>query len=657
MGNIESSNTGGEQNYWHGTSPNVDPSLRPPPPNNQVPLKRAASVGGSVTKGVGARPLLQRKGSSFLDEPVTYKITERGEAVVTLNDSPSSSSTADVGREGSPPSNTTTNTNKMRYAVSEMQGWRSHMEDKHVLNPKLTPQSNFPISKLQTELLRDHHLFAVFDGHGGDFASHYCGTHFVETLIGQKDWMAYLKLSSEECRQGAEGLTLLKDALVCTFHELDAKLMEAQRAKRLVQLGQIENVVHNMTNTNGNTNGQGANHEIFKKGSNDHNRVLNFDRTLLSSMPANMPLERSGSTAVVVLITPSHVVCANAGDSRAFLSKSSKSGSGGVNRTRSSVSTSGSVGDGKIVPPTSVLLPLSFDHKPNNDVEVVRVENDGGFVRNGRVDGDLAVSRSFGDFGYKNCSFSERGDDGSISLFRQSSEGSSSSSSTMVSDAKDHRVTVHPDILVHTRESTRDEFIVLACDGIWDRLTNHDCANLVRTLVHDDGETDVGLICEEIIDTALELDSRDNMTCCVVMFPGAKMGTPPFPQLSSSFSGNNASSNFSGGVMKRRLDRVRQWGTDSTPAKRAHRRFEERSKKRKEVLALQKARMPKSTGRRLRKEPSLKLTPSQEEQGQGQGQGHTNKGNKNTSSKKLKASNQSPPIQLTRRVKSSKSLR
>ena len=89
-----------------------------------------------------------------------------------------------------------------------------------------------------------------------------------------------------------------------------------------------------------------------------------------------------------------------------------------------------------------------------------------------------------------------------------------------------HRVAVLPDILVHTRDPDADEFVVLACDGIWDRLTNRDCADLVRALACDveGGETDPGLVCEEVIDTALELDSRDNMTCCVAFFPAAGLG-------------------------------------------------------------------------------------------------------------------------------------
>ena len=289
---------------------------------------------------------LQRKASSFLEEPITHKLTERGEAQVTLQESNCSTITSSNGREGISESRSFGNgcpdtDNVLRYAVSEMQGWRSHMEDKHALNPKLST------NKQQKELLKNHHLFAVFDGHGGDYASHFCGENLVETLIGQKDWHAYLKLSNSSSgygrgnadnRSNAKGLALLKSALTSTFLELDDKLMDAQRRKRKSQLSNLEDLVFSM--------GGAAEHDVFEKGTADHNRVMNFDKQMPSSMPAYVPLERSGSTGVVVLMTPSHILCANAGDSRAILSKRNKG---------------------------EPVLPLSFDHKPNNDVEVGRI--------------------------------------------------------------------------------------------------------------------------------------------------------------------------------------------------------------------------------------------------------------------------------------------
>lgn len=461
----------------------------------------------------GAPPMaLQRKGSSFLDEPVIHKVTERGKARVRTG--------CDRGDEAEG--------DMLHYAVSEMQGWRSHMEDKHLLNPMIS--SNLQ----QKELLKDHHLFAVFDGHGGEFSSFFCGDNFVATLSEQKDWQNYLRLSSKgssrkpATRDPVIGLALLKSALVATFLALDAKLLAAQRTRRKSQLYQLENAVYSV---NGNTE-----HDVFDPGTLDYQQVIGFSNQVPPILLSNNALERSGSTGVVVLITPTHMLCANAGDARAILSKK------------------GSV------------LPLSFDHKPSNDIELCRVEKDGGFVRMGRVDGALAVSRSFGDFTYKNCN------------------GVNNASNKSARLPTDGRVTAHPDIIVYNREPAKDEFIVLACDGIWDRLTNKDCAYLVRSLLHEEGETDVGLICEEVMDTALELDSRDNMTCAVILFPAAQV----------THTNNDSQRCCSSGVAKRRSIREQEWGADSTPAKRAQSRLEERRKKNRDMIAMQKAKNAKS---------------------------------------------------------------
>ena len=77
----------------------------------------------------------------------------------------------------------------------------------------------------------------------------------------------------------------------------------------------------------------------------------------------------TGTTACVILITPDKIFCSNAGDSRGVLSR----------------------GPGKVVE-------LSFDHKPDNSDEVARIEKANHHVEDSRVDGNLALSRAFGDF-------------------------------------------------------------------------------------------------------------------------------------------------------------------------------------------------------------------------------------------------------------------
>lgn len=81
----------------------------------------------------------------------------------------------------------------------------------------------------------------------------------------------------------------------------------------------------------------------------------------------------AGCTAIVAVIIGRTLTVANAGDSRAVLCRA-----GG--RTEA----------------------LSFDHKPHQVREMLRIANSGGFVNQfGRVNGNLNLSRSIGDLKYK----------------------------------------------------------------------------------------------------------------------------------------------------------------------------------------------------------------------------------------------------------------
>jgi protein phosphatase 2C family protein 2/3 len=98
---------------------------------------------------------------------------------------------------------------------------------------------------------------------------------------------------------------------------------------------------------------------------------------------------------------------------------------------------------------------LSIDHKPTNEKERQRIEAAGGRVRQNRVEGNLALSRALGDF-----------------EFKENKEKS----------AEEQMITAYPDVDV--RELTADhEFVVLACDGIWDVLSNEKVLEFVRTRI------------------------------------------------------------------------------------------------------------------------------------------------------------------------------
>jgi protein phosphatase 2C family protein 2/3 len=98
---------------------------------------------------------------------------------------------------------------------------------------------------------------------------------------------------------------------------------------------------------------------------------------------------------------------------------------------------------------------LSYDHKPNNELEAKRIVAAGGWVEFNRVNGNLALSRALGDFVFKKNDAKR---------------------------AEEQIVTAYPDVDV--KELTSDhEFILLACDGIWDVLSNEEVLDFVRSRI------------------------------------------------------------------------------------------------------------------------------------------------------------------------------
>jgi protein phosphatase 2C family protein 2/3 len=85
-------------------------------------------------------------------------------------------------------------------------------------------------------------------------------------------------------------------------------------------------------------------------------------------------------------------------------------------------------------------------------MEQARIEKASHYVSDERVDGNLALSRAFGDYQYKD---------------------------SKVLNWRDQAVTANPDVFVIDR-SPDDEFIVNACDGIWDCLNNEEVVSLMQ---------------------------------------------------------------------------------------------------------------------------------------------------------------------------------
>lgn len=79
-----------------------------------------------------------------------------------------------------------------------------------------------------------------------------------------------------------------------------------------------------------------------------------------------------------------------------------------------------------------------------------------------------------------------------------------------------------PEVTVHFRTAA-DKAVILACDGIWDVMSNHACSALVHKL-RERWESDVGVIAENILDICLEGKSKDNMAVLVGLLPSQEIG-------------------------------------------------------------------------------------------------------------------------------------
>jgi len=179
----------------------------------------------------------------------------------------------------------------------------------------------------------------------------------------------------------------------------------------------------------------------------------------------------AGCASICAVIIGSTLTVANAGDCRAILCRK-----GGITEA------------------------MSYDHKPQNDVEKKRIDESGGFVNQfGRVNGNLNLSRSIGDLKYKQV----RGLEPSAQM-----------------------ITAEPDIKQVTLDP-EDEFVILACDGIWDCLTNEEAVQYVRERIDTKTPIEVGT---EMLDAIISVDPRetsgiggDNMTVMVVdLLPGRR---------------------------------------------------------------------------------------------------------------------------------------
>lgn len=116
---------------------------------------------------------------------------------------------------------------------------------------------------------------------------------------------------------------------------------------------------------------------------------------------------------------------------------------------------------------------LTYDHKASDVLEMQRIEKSGGLIMKSRVNGMLAVTRSFGDKFF------------------------------------DGLVVGNP-FTTSVELTGDDEFLIVACDGLWDVIDDQDACELIRD-IEDPNEA-----AKTLVRYALENGTTDNVTAMVV---------------------------------------------------------------------------------------------------------------------------------------------
>lgn len=130
---------------------------------------------------------------------------------------------------------------------------------------------------------------------------------------------------------------------------------------------------------------------------------------------------------------------------------------------------------------------LTRDHRPDWPDERWRITKLGGEIRkigNTYRINDLSVSRAFGD--KESCKYI-----------------------THMGDLYKYKIT------------SKDKFMIMACDGLWDVISPQDAVNFVLSNCYDSDMIRINHkinIARSLADLAIKSDSGDNVTCIVIFF-------------------------------------------------------------------------------------------------------------------------------------------
>ncbi|CAG9567370.1 unnamed protein product [Danaus chrysippus] len=346
-------------------------------------------------------------------------------------------------------------------AAYAIKGRRMHMEDKFIISENINSTG---VS-----------LFAIFDGHGGEFAANYAKDHLIQNLYNKvvelnafKDGKLVttpLKESPDEIKSEENHVIEKKSSFRKSASTADdTSKKEITDPQLLAQLSKTRPIItREVRPVKPVKNVAIPLSSYLDKGKINYGKlltdeVLAADRLLVEAAKRSMNV--AGTTALIAVLEDNNLIVANVGDSRGVMCDSRGNA-----------------------------IPLSFDHKPQQVREQKRIEAAGGYIAfNGvwRVAGILATSRAMGDYPLKDKNF----------------------------------VIADPDILTFNLEDHRPMFLVLASDGLWDTFSNEEAIKFIKERLD---EPDYGA--KSLTLQAYYRGSVDNITVLIINFLNSKFST------------------------------------------------------------------------------------------------------------------------------------
>ncbi|KAL5347698.1 mgpp2cl-1, protein phosphatase 2C-like protein 1 [Pseudogymnoascus australis] len=309
-------------------------------------------------------------------------------------------------------------------------------------------------SKSASDMMEtDNGYFAIFDGHAGTFAADWCGKklHIIlEDMIRK--------------HPNTPVPELLDQTFTSVDHQLGQLPLKNSGCTAVTAVLRWEDRIPNSSSATGSTAIAPATLAAVKA-------VEDSTAPPKEDAPVKGDADRVKELKETVNPAADIASCASSGMSTGEAAHARLKSQA----MRQRVLYTANVGDARIVLcRNGRALRLSYDHKGSDENEGNRITSAGGLILNNRVNGVLAVTRALGDAYMKEL------------------------------------VTGHPYTTETVIQPDLDEFIILACDGLWDVCSDQEAVDLVRDV------QDPVVASKQLVDYALARFSTDNLSCMIV---------------------------------------------------------------------------------------------------------------------------------------------